>query len=175
MTGVQTCALPISVLQIQIANDAGLKKRLERVEDLEVKDAEHGVKIARALFAGRFTDRVKAEEGIKTIKAVEEIKIKSSDGRKVKVMAKIDTGAWNSSIDIKLAHDLGLYQKGRELWHKKALSSLGEEERPVVEIIFWITGKKINSFATVADRSKLTYPVIIGRQDLSGFLIDPTA
>ena len=41
-------------LQIQLANMEGLKKRLERVEDLDVADADHGVMIAKALFAGRF-------------------------------------------------------------------------------------------------------------------------
>ncbi|PJC27930.1 alpha-L-glutamate ligase-like protein, partial [Candidatus Shapirobacteria bacterium CG_4_9_14_0_2_um_filter_39_11] len=45
-------------LEIQNANLAPLKKRLERVEGLEVRDAEHGVKIAKTLFAERFADRV---------------------------------------------------------------------------------------------------------------------
>ncbi|KKT66058.1 MAG: Alpha-L-glutamate ligase family protein, partial [Candidatus Woesebacteria bacterium GW2011_GWA2_44_33] len=60
-------------LTIQLANMSGLKKRVERVEDLEVRDAEHGVKIAKALFAERFADRVKAEEGIKTISVWENV------------------------------------------------------------------------------------------------------
>ncbi|OGV89384.1 hypothetical protein A2Z41_03955, partial [Microgenomates group bacterium RBG_19FT_COMBO_39_10] len=41
-------------LEIQNANLAPLKKRLERIEGLEIKDAEHGVRIAKALFAERF-------------------------------------------------------------------------------------------------------------------------
>src|SRR3989338_5003809 len=43
-------------LQIQFANAAGLKKRLERVEGLEVRDGQHGVRIAKALFASPFSD-----------------------------------------------------------------------------------------------------------------------
>src|SRR5688572_1040037 len=35
-------------LQIQLANMEGLKKRLERIEDLDVIDAAHGVTIAKA-------------------------------------------------------------------------------------------------------------------------------
>jgi alpha-L-glutamate ligase-like protein len=54
-------------LQIQIANKVGLRRRLDKVEDLEVLNAEHGVNIARALFSERFADRVHMEEGIKTI------------------------------------------------------------------------------------------------------------
>lgn len=160
-------------LQIQLANKAGLKKRLERLEDLEVRDAEHGVRIAKSLFAERFADRVKAEEGIKTIKAVEEVKVGSAEGKKVQVLAKIDTGAWNSSIDKKLARELGLYKKKNILWYKRALSSLGREERPVINLTFWLAGRKIRTTATVADRGVLTYRMIVGRRDLTGFLVNP--
>ena len=59
-------------LSIQLANEAGLRKRLEKVEDLKIQDAEHGVKVAKALFASSFADRVKAEEGIKTLNVFEE-------------------------------------------------------------------------------------------------------
>lgn len=160
-------------LQIQLANMTGLKKRLERVEDLEVRDAPHGVNIAKALFAGRFSDRVSAEEGIKTIKAVEQVKLITNEGKKVIIMAKVDTGAWMSSLDKTLAKKLGIYNRKHILYRRRALSSLGEERRPVVGMTFWLAGRKINTYVTIGDRSKLTYPFIIGRTDLAGFLIDP--
>lgn len=160
-------------LQIQLANMAGLKKRLERVEDLEVKDAEHGVKIAKALFAARFTDRVKAEEGIKTLGAVEEVKVLDVQGDKVPVLAKIDTGAWASSIDKATAQDLGLMGKGKILWHKKAISALGEEVRPVINVTLWLAGRRIKAPMSVADRGSLTYKMILGRTELEGFLVNP--
>ncbi|HET7099373.1 MAG TPA: sugar-transfer associated ATP-grasp domain-containing protein [Patescibacteria group bacterium] len=158
-------------LQIQLANMEGLKKRLERVEDLNVIDAEHGVRIAKAIFAGRFADRVRAEGGVKTIKAVEEIKILSEDGRKVPVLAKIDTGAWSSSIDRKFAKELSLTGKGKILWYKNKLSALGEEKRAVIRVTLWLAGHKINTEMTVSDRSILRYQVLLGREDLGGFLI----
>lgn len=158
-------------LQIQMANQAGLKKRLERVEDLLVRDAEHGVKIAKALFAGRFVDRVRADEGVKTIKAVEEIEVKTGNGEYQKVLAKIDTGAWSSAVDIDFARQIGIYSKGQVLWKRKKLSALGEEERPVIPMTFWLAGRKIKTDVTVADRSELRYQVLIGRVDLAGFLI----
>ena len=160
-------------LQIQLANMEGLKRRLERVDDLEVRDAEHGVKIAKALFAGRFSDRIAANEGIKTVKAVEEVKVLNSDLLKVKVLAKIDTGAWSSAIDKKFAKELGILNKNKVLWYKKKLSALGEEERPVIPVTFWLAGTKIRTDMTVADRKLLRYQVLIGRQDLQGFLINP--
>lgn len=160
-------------LQIQSANGEGLKKRLERIEDLEVRDAEHGVRIAKALFAGRFVDRVKAEEGIKTIKAVEEIRVLSAEGKKVSILAKIDTGAWSSAIDRKFAKELGLLNKGKILWYKNKLSSLGQEKRAVIRVTVWLAGRKIRTEMTVSDRSILRYQVLLGRTDLVGFLISP--
>mgnify|MGYP001613150388 FL=1 len=139
-------------LQIQLANMVGLKKRLEKIEDLEVRDAEHGVKIAKALFAERFADRVKAEEGIKTIKAVEEIKVVSVKGEKVSVLTKIDTGAWASSIDKEFAGELGLYRPSKILWYKKARSALGRERRPVINVTFWLAGRKVATTMTVSNR-----------------------
>jgi len=43
----------------------------------------------------------------------------------------------------------------------------------VVNVTFWLKGKRINSTMGVADRSNLRNPVIIGRQDLIGFIVDP--
>ena len=160
-------------LSIQLANSAGLKRRLERVEDLDVKDAEHGVKLSKALFAARFADRVKAEEGVKTVRAFETIKIKSAKGKKVKVPAKIDTGAWRTSINENLAEELGLVNKENILWTKIVRSSLGKEKRPVINLTFWLAGRKVTTPASVARRTALKFPVIIGRKNLKGILVNP--
>ncbi len=161
-------------LSIQMANLAGLKKRLERVEDLEVLNAEHGVKVAKALFVSNFSDRVKAEEGIKTLSAIEEITLKGDNGVKRKrVMAKIDTGAWRTSINSDLAKNLGLLSGNNILWSKRIRNSMGVEERPVVALTLWLAGRKIKTVASVAKRLSLKFPVIIGRHDLKGFVINP--
>ncbi len=160
-------------LQIQLANGEGLKKRLERVDDLEVSDMEHGVNIAKALFAGRFENRKAVAEGIKTINASEEIKVIDSQGRRIKVKAKIDTGAWSSSIDKNFAQELGLLSKENILWYGKKISSFGEERRPTIGVKFVLAGRKIITKMSVAKRDKLTYKVLIGRTDLAGFLVKP--
>lgn len=162
-------------LSIQLANEAGLRKRLDRVEDLQVRDAEHGVKIAKALFMASFADRVKADEGVKTISAVEQITLKGDlpDKQRKKVLAKVDTGAWRTSISQKLAEELGLLNEKNILWTKTVKSSLGKEERPVINLIFWISGRKIITPASVAKRMTLKYPVIVGRKNLKGFLVEP--
>ncbi|PIU33171.1 hypothetical protein COT04_01495 [Candidatus Shapirobacteria bacterium CG07_land_8_20_14_0_80_39_12] len=160
-------------LEIQNANLSPLKKRLERVEGLEVKDAEHGVRIAKALFAERFADRVMAEEGIKTISSLELIKIMTALGNKEEVWAKVDTGAWRTSIDLELAKRLGLLRKENVLWTKVWKSSLGKEERQTIDLTFYLAGRKIKTIAVVADRSNLRRQMIIGRRDLDGFLVKP--
>jgi hypothetical protein len=161
-------------LSIQLVNAAGLRKRLDRVEDLKVLSPEHGVRIARALFASDFSDRVKAESGVKTISAFEEIVIKGfgTKGIKKKVMAKIDTGAWRSSISKEIATELGLMRRDNILWSKKVKSTLGEEERPIVAVTFWLAGRKIRTAVSVAKRSSLKFYAIIGRKDLKGFLVN---
>lgn len=160
-------------LQIQLANGAGLRKRLERVEDLEISDMDHGVKIAKALFAGRFSTRKAVKEGVKTIGASEEVKVYRADGKRVTVKAKIDTGAWSSSIDKSLAKDLGLLTKENILWYGKKISAIGEERRPFIGVKIVIAGRKVVTKMSVSNRSKLTYKVLIGRTDLQGFLVKP--
>jgi alpha-L-glutamate ligase-like protein len=161
-------------LQIQLANGAGLKKRLDRIEDLEVRAAKHGVNIAKALFIERFTDRVKAEEGIKTVSIWESVKIVSSKGKKVELTAKIDTGAWRTSLDKDLAKELGLLETRNILWTRKVRTSLGKEERSVINLTLYLAGKRVKTAASVSSRKSLRTPIIIGRRDLEGFLVSPT-
>ncbi len=159
-------------LQIQMANGEGLKKRLERIEDLEINDAEHGIMIAKALFAGRFEDRRAVSEGIKTIRNDELIRIVVPGKKKrVEVMAKIDTGAWRSSIDKNFAEENGLLSKNNILWTKVFKSSLGSEERSVINFSFFLAGTRINTVASVSNRKGLKKVCIIGRRDLQGFLV----
>jgi alpha-L-glutamate ligase-like protein len=157
-------------LEIQNANLSPLKKRLERVEGLEVDDSERGVRIAKALFASRFADRVAVREGIKTINIWETVKLLVGEN-KIEVKAKIDTGAWKTSIDSGLAEKLGILKNSNVLWTKIYRSSFGEEKRQVVNLTFFLAGRRIDTIASVANRKNLRTPLIIGRRDLDGFLI----
>lgn len=160
-------------LEIQNANLTPLKKRLERVEGLEVVSAQHGVKIAKALFAGRYADRIMAEEGIKTISIWEDIKVCSLEKKRIETRAKIDTGAWRTSLDRDLAKKLGLMKKSNILWSKVFKSSLGNEKRPIISLTYYLKGRRIDTAASVANRSNLKNKVIIGRRDLNGYIIKP--
>lgn len=52
-------------------------------------------------------------------------------------------------------------------------SSHGLSYRPIIRVGLNLAGKKIFARATVIARKNLRYQVIVGRKDLSGFLIDP--
>lgn len=88
------------------------------------------------------------------------------------VVARVDTGATKSSIDKTLAEQLRLVPGSRT---KIVKSSLGISQRPVIEIKVKIDDKILTTDFTVAERSHLTYPVLIGQNilKLGEFLIDP--
>ena len=160
-------------LSIQIANRIGLKRRLEQVEGLEVESEEKGVRIAKTLFASQFASRVRlATVEKKLIGVFETIKIRTGKKKRVSVSAKIDTGALSTSIDERLANELGLLTKENILLQKKFKSSLGEQERPVIRFIFWLKGKRIVTRSSITHRKELRRMVIIGRRDLKEFLVD---
>lgn len=138
---------------------------------------------------------------------VETVEILSKDSDEtVRVKARIDTGAYSSSIDERLALKLGFgdaieyyksFRLGRSLTRQEVrelrakgikeklarhpdiveavfvYSSNGTTLRIKVPLTFYLAGVRIKSAVTIADRRGLKYPMIIGRRDLKGFLIDP--
>jgi hypothetical protein len=88
------------------------------------------------------------------------------------VLAKIDTGAALSSIDISLADTLGV---GPILRVRNIKNAHGVTERPIVECRIKIQNRDFSCEATVADRKHMKYPLLLGQNLLSktDFLIDP--
>lgn len=158
-------------LKIQLANKAGLRERLSRIEKLKVTSAKQGIRIGRALFV----DPILIEKGLgrKTIKTVEEVELVSFSGERVSVKAKIDTGADGSSMDRELAQELGLLVPQNVLYENYFRSALGRRKRQVVQGTFYMAGKKIKSRFSITKRDKLRYKVLVGRRDLDGFMILP--
>jgi hypothetical protein len=50
----------------------------------------------------------------------------------------------------------------------------GISVRPYVKIHYHLRDKHIKTIASIVDRKILIYPVLIGKRDMAGFLIDPT-
>ncbi len=94
-------------LSIQIANLSGLKKRLQKIFDLKIKTSEKGIRVGKDLFGGEIEEELEEISGKKVIGTVEKVKLIGKDGKEVEVEAKIDTGAYSTSIDEELAVQLG--------------------------------------------------------------------
>lgn len=188
-------------LSIQLANLAGLKSRLKRVSGLKIKTAERGIRVGKNLFGGEIEEEIEELSGKRVIGSIEKIKLIGKNGKEIEVEAKIDTGADSTSIDISLAKELGFTEvidafntkiAGRnvleELSRKEreelfsaipdladtlpVRSSHGVSYRPVILIPLTVDSFTFPAKVSCIDRSRLTYPVIIGRKHLKKFLID---
>lgn len=157
-------------LKIQLANRAGLLARLKRVEGLEVKTVKQGIEIGKQLFGVR-EETESIEGGQLKVGVFETVEVVDINGNRQAVNAKLDTGAFRSSIDEVWAKKLGLLDPENLLWKGYWRGSLGREERPVVGATFYLKGKKIKTSASVTDRTGLKRPMLIGRRDLLGFAI----
>jgi alpha-L-glutamate ligase-like protein len=154
-------------LKIQNANLASLRTRLERIEGMDVPTPERGVEVAKSLFAESFSEKVNTSPKILPVIYPVILKYKNQI-RSFK--AKLDTGAYRSSIDKKLVDELGIPSFDKKVYVK---SASGKAYRPTAQITFELAGKKISTVASVVDRKHLKYPMIVGRLDLKGFLVDP--
>jgi len=158
-------------LSVQIANMAPLRERLERVRGLNVETAKKGVKIAQDLFGGGLEEELEELSGRKIIGSREEVVIYGANKEKYITFAKIDTGAYRTTISKSIADKLELTNI---LKYKKVRGALGKEERPIIDLVFELDKEKIRTEAFIASREEMKHDVIIGRRDLKKFLVDPT-
>ncbi|MGM5481114.1 MAG: RimK/LysX family protein [Nanobdellota archaeon] len=101
---------------------------------------------------------------------VEKVSCLIEKGERI-VEARIDTGATKSSIDASLVEELNI---GPVVGERIIRNAHGSERRKIVRVKIRIAGKTINAKFTIANRSRLRYPMLIGRNVLrKGFLIDP--
>jgi len=188
-------------LTIQVANMAGLKERMERIEGLKIRTIKRGVNVGMDLFGGDIEEEVEDISGRRVIGSIEKVKLIGRNGKEVEVEAKIDTGAGWSSIDTELAQKLGYgetvneYEKlnisydnikhlsKKERWNlikdvpyieSRVVihSSHGTTYRPIVKIKIIMDKRVIYAKVTIIDRTNLNYSIIIGKRNLKRFLID---
>ncbi len=157
-------------LSIQIANLAPLNERLQRVKGLKVKTVAKGVKIAKDLFGGEVEEELEEISGRKVIGINEPIEILDKEKNKHSTTAKIDTGAYRTTLCKSLAEELSI---DKVIGYKKVRGSLGSEERPLINFYFYLDNRLVSTEAFIADREELKYDIIIGRKDLKRFLVDP--
>lgn len=113
----------------------------------------------------------KSYNGKTVIGLTESAVLTGRNKKKKRVMAKIDTGATKSSLDINLASELNV---GPIIETKLVKSAHGNSLRPIVVLEIMIAGKKIKAKFTIADRKHMSYQVLIGQNILKNkFLINP--
>lgn len=191
-------------LSIQVANQSGLKERLERVKKLKNVSEERAVRLAKDLFGGEIEEEIENITGRDIIGLREPITIMGKGGVEIQTDCKIDTGAHSSSIDKELVRKLG-YSAAIEYFEKhvpKDIISLdvkdrikiseklkkheeidkliyvksasGNDWRMLITVPVKIKDREFLMKATVADRTHLTQPVLLGIPDLKYFFIDAT-
>ena len=115
--------------------------------------------------------KYKKIDGKTVIGITEPVIMLGKEGKRT-IIAKIDTGASKSSIDVNLASQLKL---GPIIKSKLVKSASGNRLRPVIESIITLAGKKMKEEFTLADRWHMKYRVLIGQNVLKhGYLIDPS-
>lgn len=154
-------------LSIQVANQDSLRTRLERVTSMDVPSVKKGVELAQTLFAEPVLSDVQDTDDVLGI--IEKVTIYGEHKKKT-VRAKIDTGAYRTALDSDLVHELGL-DKHDKVVHVRAGS--GQQRRKTARIRFKLKGKEIKTIATYTERGHMRFPMIVGRRDLKGFVVDP--
>ncbi|MBI2999361.1 MAG: ATP-dependent zinc protease [Deltaproteobacteria bacterium] len=104
----------------------------------------------------------------------------------ISLPARIDTGAEMSALDarnVTVRNNLADFKLGNGYgdlrlqlpvvgW-RQVRTSMGIEERPVVEIGICLGPRLLRTRATLKDRSEMTYPFLLGRNVLNGgFVVD---
>ena len=144
-------------LMVQVANLAPLKKRLERVKGLKVDSPEKGVKLGKDLF-GKVKKQKKKHPKKKVVDYVEPVEILLKEGSQ-RVKVELDPTHETTAID-------------RELAKKLELKQVGESKKQVhLKII--LAEERITTVAEKEDLSEADYKIILGRRDLTNFLINP--
>jgi len=104
----------------------------------------------------------------------------------ISLPARVDTGADLSSLDardVSVRNNLADFGLGPRygasrlqlpvVGTRRVRTSMGTEERPVVEVSICLGSKLFRTLATLRDRSEMTYPFLVGRSALNGsFLVD---
>ncbi len=156
-------------LSIQAANRAGLRRRLERVEDLNIQGPKHGVKVAQALFASDFASKIKNKAEFPVVSIHEDVLVWGDNKQKVEASAFLNTGRFSSAIAKKLAQDLGLIDVDDLLWFQ---SEQEEGKVPVVEVKFRIKDQTVKTTMVVSNKLNNKQDKIeLGRKDLKNFII----
>lgn len=102
---------------------------------------------------------------------VEPVTITAPSGERQRWLARVDSGATRSSIDKLLVEEM---QLGPSVGTVTIRNANGRMEREVIRVKLKLADEEFEEEFTVADRSQMTFKVLLGRNILNqNFLIDP--
>ena len=111
-------------LGIQVANQEGLRNRLERVKGLKIKSLNHAIRVAKNLFGGEVEEEIENLSGKQIVNVIEKVTVYhrsklnkrgvAKPAKKEVVSAMFDTSKISSRIHEKLASTIGLYSEIRK-------------------------------------------------------------
>lgn len=150
-------------LDVQIANLAPLKRRLQRIEGVKVTTPKKGVRIAKDMFGNVVEKEIQHMSG-KTVIGIEEIvDIHLKDGTR-RVPAKMDSGSERTIIDENFATEIGLLDE--EYGY--------DDEKSTVKLKLSVANERIQTVADIEKITDIDAIMIVGRRDLANFFIDPS-
>ncbi|WP_327052688.1 ATP-grasp domain-containing protein [Halomicrococcus gelatinilyticus] len=100
----------------------------------------------------------------------EEVLVSGTSGSET-VVAKADTGATRSSIDTKLAADIGAGPI-KSMTKVRSGSRKSSKSRPVVDVVIGVGGNRHTVTASIEDRGHMDYSVLLGRDILENYQVD---
>lgn len=152
-------------LMVQLANLAPLQSRLERVKGVKVGTPEKGVRMGQDLFGSNKSGKLvkKDEAPGKPILGTHEIIVISGDGTNIEAPCLIAPDQERSKFSRKLIEEL----------KKNGGVEVEDEKEETYRVKFSLGGKKLQTLIS-ADVIPGNDRAIIGKRDLSGFLIDPS-
>ncbi|WP_299234024.1 RimK family alpha-L-glutamate ligase [Natronomonas sp.] len=101
---------------------------------------------------------------------VEEVIVMGTSGQRT-VMAKSDTGATRTSVDARLAAEIGTGPI-KDIVTVKSGSLKSGRSRPVVDLVVAVGGTQHTVAASIEDRSHMEYPLLLGRDVLERYHVD---
>ncbi len=107
---------------------------------------------------------------IPVIGYIEEVVVMGTSGQQT-VMSKSDTGATRTSIDARLAAEIGTGPI-KDIVKIKSGSVKSGRSRPVVDLVVGVGGKQHTVTASIEDRGHMEYPLLLGRDILEHYHVD---
>jgi len=106
----------------------------------------------------------------KVIGYTEEVLVSGTSGTE-RIVAKSDTGASRTSIDTRLAAQIGAGPI-KSMTKVKSGSMKSGKSRPIVDIVVGIGGDRHTVAASLEDRAHMDYPMLLGRDILQHYQVD---